>query len=158
MSQTQQTIYTADAPTHNVSTASSSPNLNPPYATTTLETTPLIQTKNTFITIIYTIINAIRFTVGLALLAGGSIFLYHILLEIYNAYQNIQANTFVSTLIDGLTNQPVYIDSNADITLLMGSSGAIIIAVLLSSLVALIALRAAFMFFTAGIKVLSIRF
>lgn len=130
-----------------------SPNLNPPYAATP-QTNSLIQAKNIF----NTLINTIRFIIGFALLGAGATFLYKILLEIYNAYQDIQSNAFINILIGWLTDQPIYIDSNQTTTLLVGSSGAVLISVLLGSLIALIALRAAFMFFTAGIKVLSIRF
>lgn len=102
--------------------------------------------------------NMIRFFSGLALLGVGGYLLYYIMLEIYQAYQHIDSNVFVATLIEWLQNEAVILNSREEVSWVLGKSGAVIVALLFGGFIALICVRIALMFFTTGIKVLGMRF
>lgn len=112
----------------------------------------------TAINIFKLLVNVIRFFTGLALLGVGALLLNYVISEVYNAYQHIDSNVFVATLIEWLQNEAVILNNQEEATWLLGKSGAVIVALLFGGFIALICVRIALMFFTTGIKVLGMRF
>ena len=101
--------------------------------------------------------NLVRYVSGFIFLGTGAYLLFFILREVYDAYHDISNNAFIGSLINWLSDNPVFYTIGEQSGYMLGRAGATIIAVVLACIIASMALGAACNFFATGMKLLQMK-